>query len=341
MLELYRNLNHNLNITTHAIDIGLFTSMLWTFEEREKIINLIEILTGTRFHSLLFFLVKLRFDLSLFFINSLLYWLLNYLRKLKEIYYILTINLIWKTRLNEIGIISKFFCFYYGLSGIISRPTNIWIDCRFIGFEFYNELNFLLFNGTIGDCLDRYIIRLNEIIESLKIIYSIIYYYFYFFYFYIFNFIFYFFNLNLNYMETIIINFIYFYLLLSFIIIIKLFKFSIESSKGIYSIFINCNYWTINIISNDYLTLIQLNKYCRYINLGDCIALLGSIDSVLGSVDLVIFYYFFIIIFYVIFFSYIFIFCFFIYYFFLFLFFFILFYFRITMNAFFIFFYKR
>jgi hypothetical protein len=65
-------------------------------------------------------------------------------------------------------------------------------------------------------------------------------------------------------------------------------KFSIESSKGIYSIFINSfPYWTTTIISNDFLTLNQLNKFCRCINLGDLIAVLGSIDFVLGSVDLV------------------------------------------------------
>lgn len=64
---------------------------------------------------------------------------------------------------------------------------------------------------------------------------------------------------------------------------------SIESSKGIYSIYIQSfPYLTINIISNDYLTINQLNKFSRYINLGDLIVLLGSLDFVLGSVDLVI-----------------------------------------------------
>jgi NADH:ubiquinone oxidoreductase subunit D len=65
------------------------------------------------------------------------------------------------------------------------------------------------------------------------------------------------------------------------------YKLSIESSKGIYSIYIQSfPYLTINIISNDYLSINQLNKFSRYINLGDLIVLLGSIDFVLGSVDL-------------------------------------------------------
>jgi NADH:ubiquinone oxidoreductase subunit D len=86
-------------------------------------------------------------------------------------------------------------------------------------------------------------------------------------------------------MELLIEEFlISFPLILSFI---YSFKLSIESSKGIYSIYIQSfPYLTINIISNDYLTINQLNKFSRYINLGDLIVLLGSIDFVLGSVDL-------------------------------------------------------
>lgn len=80
--------------------------------------------------------------------------------------------------------------------------------------------------------------------------------------------------------------------LVSFPIILSLaneLKLSLESSKGIYSIYIQSfPYLTINIISNDYLIINQLNKYSRNINIGDLIVLLGSIDFVLGSVDLII-----------------------------------------------------
>jgi hypothetical protein len=86
-------------------------------------------------------------------------------------------------------------------------------------------------------------------------------------------------------MELLIYEFlITFPFLLSFLFVLKL---SIESSKGIYSIFIMAfPFWTTNIISNDYLALSTINKFCRYINLGDLIAVLGSIDFVLGSIDL-------------------------------------------------------
>lgn len=93
LLEYYRNINHSLNITTHCIDIGSFTTMLWKFEEREKLINYIEILSGTRFHSLFLLINRLRYDITLFYFDSSVYWLLHYIRKLKEIHNILTINL--------------------------------------------------------------------------------------------------------------------------------------------------------------------------------------------------------------------------------------------------------
>ena len=111
LLEFYRNLNHSLNITTHAIDIGLFTTMLYKFEEREKLINYIEILSGTRFHAIFLLINKLRYDISLFWFDSFIFWLLHYIRKLKEIYNILSINRLWIQRLYEIGIIIKDFVF--------------------------------------------------------------------------------------------------------------------------------------------------------------------------------------------------------------------------------------
>ena len=174
-IEFYRNLNHTLNITTHAIDIGLFTTMLWKSEEREKLLGYMEILSGTRFHCIFLLVSKLRYDISLFFIDSLTYWLLYYIRKLKEVHNILSINRLWRTRLYEIGIVIKDSCLYFGLTGLLSRSINLVIDARFTGYELYEELNYPISYPTIGDCLDRYILRLNEIIESSRIIYGLLF----------------------------------------------------------------------------------------------------------------------------------------------------------------------
>ena len=282
-LEFYRILNHCLAITTHAIDIGLFTTMLWSFEEREKLMNFSEVLSGTRFHAAFLLLGRLRYDISLRWIDSFVYWLIQSTRKLKEIHNILSINRLWTTRLYEIGILDRDFCLYFGLSGVLSRSASLWMDARFTGYEFYQCFDYSIFLASNGDCLDRYLLRFNEIIECCRIIYGVL------------------FVLlsdahsasfTLSFMELLIEEF-----LGSFCVprgvtertertlfLHSSLKTSIESSKGIYSIFIH--YWTTNIISNDFLTLNQLNKFCRTINLGDLIGVLGSIDFVLGSVDL-------------------------------------------------------
>jgi len=324
-LELFRILNHCLAITTHAIDLGLFTTMLWTFEEREKLLCFIELVSGTRFHALILLIGRLRFDISLRFIDSLLFWLLYFIRRLKEIYIMLSINQLWRTRLFEIGIIDRNFALYFGLSGLLARSTFIYLDARLNDYEFYACLDFNVYLALNGDCLDRYFLRFNEMVESCRIIYSLLLFLF------SSSFLFSLFSFdttrrynkntvqntinkdnqpNLPFQQTIIPlidvsidctalfrssysstmeMLIYEFLitfpfLLSFLFVLKL---SIESSKGIYSIFIMAfPYWTTNIISNDYLALSSINKFCRYINIGDLIAVLGSIDFVLGSVDL-------------------------------------------------------
>ena len=213
--------------------------------------------------------------------------MLYYIRKLKEIHSILSINRLWRARLYEIGIIIKDSCLYFGLSGSLSRSIKIIIDARFTGHEFHEELNYSISYPSIGDCLDRYIPRFNEIIESCRIIYGLFYIllsaYFY--------------STLCSFsiiMELLIEDFlIHFPLILSLILQSKL---AIESSKGIYSIYLfPFPFFTINIITNDFPTTNQLNKFNNNINLGDLIAVLGPIDSVLGSVDLV--YYFVLIIF--------------------------------------------
>ena len=207
--------------------------------------------------------------------------MLYYIRKLKEIHNILPINRLWRTRPYEIGIVIKDSCLYSGVTGLLSRLIKIIIDARFTGYEVYEELNYPISYPSIGDRLDRYIPRFNEMIESCRIIHGLFYIppcsYFYST----------FTGLHII-MELLIEEFlIHFPLILS---LIKQSKLSIESSKGIYSIYLfPFPFLIINIITNDFPTTNQLNKYIKYINLGDPIAVLGSIDSVLGSVDLWLF----------------------------------------------------
>ena len=140
-----------------------------------KLLGFIEVLSGTRFHAVMLLVNRLRYDISLFYIDSYIYWLLYYIRKLKEIHSILSVNRLWRMRLYEIGIVIRDYCLYFGFTGIISRSIKIIYDGRFNGYEFYEELNYTIYYSSIGDCLDRYILRYNEMIESCKIIYSIYY----------------------------------------------------------------------------------------------------------------------------------------------------------------------
>ena len=152
------------------------------------------------------------------------------------------------------------------------------LDARLIGYECHNSINYSLFFSTLGDCLDRYPLRFNEIIESCKIIYIILYII-------INSFIINSNSISYSIMELLISDFFINYPLI--IVLIQSCKVGIESSKGIYSLFASSfPLLTINIVCNDFLTLNSINYICKEINLGDLIAILGSIDFVLGSVDL-------------------------------------------------------
>lgn len=282
IVECYRILNHLLAITTHIIDLGLFTSLLWLFEFREILYNLFESLTGSRFHLTFLYLSRLRFDLTIIFIESLFIIIFNLNRKLIELFNLISYNNIWLFRLYKIGIINKNICLFYGLSGLIGRSLGLNIDARLFNYDIYNLINWISFISYNGDCLDRYILRFNEIIESSKIIYLLL--------FKILNIKDFGYNWASGALNDYQMEFIIYEFLFNFNLFYSLFNYCcicIESSKGIYSLFISSiPYFVINIISSDFIMINNLNKFCKNISLADLIACLGSLDFVLGSVDL-------------------------------------------------------
>lgn len=90
--------------------------------------------------------------------------------RIQEIHTTLTNNRIWKVRLVEVGMINKKIIETYALTGPIIRGSNVKFDLRLLGYEFYNNLELGVTAGAKGDCLDRYLIRMNESLESIKII---------------------------------------------------------------------------------------------------------------------------------------------------------------------------
>ena len=118
---------------------------------------------------------RLRYDISLGRINALIDRLIHSTRKLKEIHNILSINPIFKDRQHEIGFIERDFSSYFGSSGVLSRSATIYPDARFIGYEFHQCIDYFRYSSSSSDSLDRYPLRANELMESCRIIYPIVY----------------------------------------------------------------------------------------------------------------------------------------------------------------------
>ena len=142
-LEFYRILNHCLAITTHAIDIGLFTTMLWSFEEREKLINFSEVLSGTRFHAAFVLMGRLRYDIALRWIDSFVYFLIHF----PNIYFCCY-------SLNSIGVLSGIITsISHGFSSVglflfsflLILPARLFILQHNIRSFYYSWMSFFLY----------------------------------------------------------------------------------------------------------------------------------------------------------------------------------------------------
>lgn len=177
--ELTRILNHMLAIACHALDVGSMSSIFWAFEEREKIMEFYERVSGARMHAAFYRPTEANIEaLSPFLIEDILDFTRNCFTTLNEMHNILTFNKIWKHRLVNIGIFTHQTCFDYGLTGVMSRSVGIKRDIRLSKLETYANYYFLNFRGFLGqhgDSYDRFLIRMNEMAESLNIINQVIY----------------------------------------------------------------------------------------------------------------------------------------------------------------------
>lgn len=173
--EITRILNHLMAITTHAMDIGALTPFLWGFEEREKLMEFYERVSGARMHANYIRFGGIKDDLPLGFINDLYVFLLQFPSRINEIEELLTKNRVWKNRLKNIGIIDKKDCETYSLSGVLLRSSGTAFDLRInMRYEIYSNLEYLSIIGKNGDCYDRFLQRMEEMRESVKICYQII-----------------------------------------------------------------------------------------------------------------------------------------------------------------------
>jgi NADH-quinone oxidoreductase subunit D len=169
--ELTRILNHTMNIGTQAVDLGATTPLLWLFEEREKIMEFYERVSGSRMHSNYFRPGGVAQDLPDGLLDDIADFAQNFPKYLADVETLLTSNRIWKQRLVDIGIVTAIDAMDLGFSGPMLRASGIaWDLRRNQSYEVYDELEFEIPVGQNGDCYDRYMIRIAEMYESIKII---------------------------------------------------------------------------------------------------------------------------------------------------------------------------
>lgn len=298
--EITRILNHMLAVACHALDIGQMSAIFWAFEEREKLMEFYERVSGARMHAAYHKPVN---EFSPFIDKQLLSDILFFVKDcyvtLNEMHNVLTYNKIWKQRLVNIGVLTYEDCKNFSLTGVMSRSTGIKRDLRLTKkntYALYNNFEFKSYCGSQGDSYDRFLIRMMEMGESLNLInkvstllisnfcqnknflYSTLFS----------NKLFYKKQMNsYSSMEDLISHFIQWHS--GFIIKKNNVAAYIESPKGEFGVLLTSDDTAFprrcKIRSPSYFNLQALPKLARGHYLGDLAALIGTIDIVFGEID--------------------------------------------------------
>ena len=169
--EITRILNHLLNVTTYALDVGALTPSLWGFEEREKLMEFYEAASGARLHSNYYRPGGVSRDLPAGLEERIGEWAETFPKFVDDIESLLTGNRIWKQRTVDIGVISAEQALAWGFSGPSLRASGVpWDLRRSQPYAMYDQVEFDVPVGRNGDCYDRYLMRMVEMRESVKII---------------------------------------------------------------------------------------------------------------------------------------------------------------------------
>ena len=169
--EITRILNHLLAVGCHAMDVGAMTPFLWAFEEREKLMEFYERVSGARMHAAYFRPGGLQVDIPKGLLDDIYMFTEQFTLRLTEMEDMLTENRIWKQRLVDIGVVTADDAFNWAFSGVMLRGSGVYWDLRKSQpYEIYDKLQFNVPVGTNGDCYDRYLVRVFEMKESLKLI---------------------------------------------------------------------------------------------------------------------------------------------------------------------------
>jgi NADH-quinone oxidoreductase subunit D len=168
--EIGRLLSHLLNVTTQAMDVGALTPPLWGFEEREKLMVFYERASGSRLHAAYFRPGGVHQDLPQKLLDDIWGFCDQHLKVLDDIDELLTGNRIFKQRNVDIGVVSLEDAWALGFSGVMVRGSGAAWDLRKSQpYECYDEMDFDIPVGKHGDCYDRYLIRMEEMRQSVRI----------------------------------------------------------------------------------------------------------------------------------------------------------------------------
>ncbi|CAI2168901.1 15973_t:CDS:2 [Funneliformis geosporum] len=171
--EITRILNHIMALMSHALDIGALTPFLWMFEEREKLMEFYERVSGARLHAAYVRPGGVAQDMPLGMMEDIYQWATQYGTRVDEVEELLTENRIWKERTVGIGVVTAQQALDYSFSGVMLRGSGIKWDLRKVQpYDAYDKVEFDVPIGSHGDCYDRYLCRVEEMRQSIRIIHQ-------------------------------------------------------------------------------------------------------------------------------------------------------------------------
>ena len=169
--EITRVLNHSLQIAAQGLDLGATTPFLWLFEEREKLMGFYEQVSGSRLHAAYYRVGGVHQDLPNNLIGEIEEWLSGFEKVVEDIETLLSDNRIFKQRTVDIGVVSPEEALNWGFTGPMLRGSGVGWDLRKSQpYAIYDEIDFDIPIGKNGDCYDRYLLRVEEMKQSVKII---------------------------------------------------------------------------------------------------------------------------------------------------------------------------
>ena len=169
--EITRVLNHSLQIAAQGLDLGATTPFLWLFEEREKLMGFYEQVSGSRLHAAYYRVGGVHQDLPNNLIDDIEEWLSGFGKVVEDIETLLSDNRIFKQRTVDVGVVSPEEALNWGFTGPMLRGSGIAWDLRKSKpYAIYDEIDFDIPTGKNGDCYDRYLLRVEEMKQSVKII---------------------------------------------------------------------------------------------------------------------------------------------------------------------------